>query len=202
LLKAVAAALAEGHVECQWNTVVTDDSLPKADVVVDCGGMGARRDWLHLRDVRGEIVRLNAPEIDLHHMLRLLHPSGTFYVVPRDEGRLVVGATNIESDDRSTVSVRGAPELLSSACSMLPAMAEARILEFATQVRPGTSRESAHVSLRERTENIANQWTLTSWVSIVPNGCRGGIGLVVRSSNLSVCRTMALFACRRFGSFY
>jgi glycine oxidase len=69
-------------------------------------------------------------------MLRLLHPRYPVYIVPRAEGRLVVGATSIESDDHSTVSVRGAIELLTSGYSVLPALAEARILEFSTQVRP------------------------------------------------------------------
>jgi len=69
-------------------------------------------------------------------MLRLLHARCPVYIVPRAEGRLVVGATSIESDDHSTVSVRGALELLTSAYSVLPALAEARILEFNTQVRP------------------------------------------------------------------
>jgi glycine oxidase len=136
LLHGVAAALEEAHVECHWHSPVADDAWPQAGVVVDCRGMGARRDWPQLRGVRGEVVRLHAPEIELRHMLRLLHPRYSVYVVPRAEGRLVVGATSIESDDRSEVSVRGALELLSSAYSMLPALAEARILEFATQVRP------------------------------------------------------------------
>jgi glycine oxidase len=69
-------------------------------------------------------------------MLRLLHGRYPVYIVPRAEGRLVVGATSIESDDHSTVSVRGALELLTSAYSVLPALAEARILEFDTHVRP------------------------------------------------------------------
>jgi glycine oxidase len=98
--------------------------------------MGARRDLPQLRGVRGEIVRLDAPDVELRHMLRLLHPRFSVYVVPRAEGKLVVGATSIESDDRSPMSVRGALELLTSAYSILPALAEARILEFGTQVRP------------------------------------------------------------------
>ena len=136
LLFAVAAALDTAKVECHWNTPVLDAAWPRAGAVVDCRGMGAQRDWHDLRGVRGEIVRLHAPEIELRHMLRLLHPRYSVYVVPRAEGRLVVGATSIESEDRSEVSVRGALEILSSAYSMLPALAEARILEFATQVRP------------------------------------------------------------------
>jgi glycine oxidase len=81
-------------------------------------------------------VRLHAPDIELHHMLRLSHHRYPAYIVPRAKGRLIVGATSIESDDRSPVSVRGVLELLASAHSVLPALAEARILEFNTQVRP------------------------------------------------------------------
>ncbi len=136
LLTALAAALEEVRATCYWQAPIADDALPDAGVVVDCRGMGARRDWPQLRGVRGEIIRLYAPDIALCHMLRLLHPRYSVYIVPRAEGRLVVGATSIESDDRSAVSVRGALELLSSAYSLLPALAEARILEFATQVRP------------------------------------------------------------------
>jgi glycine oxidase len=135
-LEAVALALEETHVECHWNTFVSDHALPDAGIVVDCRGMGARYNWQNLRGVRGEIVRLHAPDIELHHMLRLLHPRCPVYIVPRAEGRLIVGATSVESDDRSPVSVRGALELLTSAHSALPGLAEARILEFNTQVRP------------------------------------------------------------------
>jgi glycine oxidase len=135
-LKAVSIALVEAEVECHWETFVEDGALPDAGFVVDCRGMGAKRDWAKLRGVRGEIVRLHAPEIELRHMLRLLHPRHPVYVVPRPEGRLVVGATCIESEDRSPVSVRGVLELLSSAYSLIPALAEARVLEFNTQVRP------------------------------------------------------------------
>jgi glycine oxidase len=135
-LKAVSIALVEAEVECHWETFVEDAALPDAGLVVDCRGMGAKRDWAKLRGVRGEIVRLLAPEIELRHMLRLLHPRCPVYIVPRADGNLVVGATTIESDDRSPASVRGVLELLTSGYSVLPALAEARILEFNTQVRP------------------------------------------------------------------
>ena len=135
-LKAVSIALAKARVQCHWETFIKEGVLPSAGVVVDCRGMGAKRDWAKLRGVRGEIVRLHAPEIELRHMLRLLHPGCPVYIVPRADGNLVVGATSIESDDRSPASVRGVLELLTSAYSVLPALAEARILEFNTQVRP------------------------------------------------------------------
>ena len=136
LLKAVAIALEETRVECHWKTFVPAGEFPNAGIVVDCRGMGAKGDWPKLRGVRGEIVRLHAPELELHHMLRLLHPRYPGYIAPRAEGRLVVGATSIESDDHSAISVRGILELLTSAYSVLPALAEARVLEFNVQVRP------------------------------------------------------------------
>lgn len=136
LLTVLGLALEDAGVRCHWKTFVTDSDLPPASRIVDCRGMGARCEWPQLRGVRGEIVRLFAPDIELRHMLRLISPRQPVYVAPRAEGRLVVGATAVESDDRSPASVRGVLELLSSAYSLLPALAEARILEFSTQVRP------------------------------------------------------------------
>lgn len=135
-LKAVGVALDEAGVECHWETPMENGGFPKAGIVVDCRGMGAKEDLRELRGVRGEIVRLHAPGIELNHMLRLLHPRYPVYIAPRPEGNLVVGATSIESEDCSACSVRGVLELLTAAYSMIPALAEARILEFNTQVRP------------------------------------------------------------------
>ncbi len=156
LLAAVAEALDEERVDCHWNTQIAHGERPGGELVIDCRGLGAKPDWTRLRGVRGEVVRLHAPEIELRHMLRLLHPRYSVYVAPRAEGRLVVGATVIESDDRSEMSVRGALELLSSAYSMLPALAEARILELTTQVRPALpdNRPALHYESESRVLRI------------------------------------------------
>ena len=136
VLKALAQALEDEGVACHWNALVDDENLPIANTVVDCRGMGAGGPWPQLRGVRGEIARLHAPEIELTHMVRLLSARASMYVAPRPDNHLVLGATSVESDDRSPVSVRGALELLSAAYSVLPALVDARILEFASQVRP------------------------------------------------------------------
>jgi glycine oxidase len=86
--------------------------------------------------VRGEIVRLYVPGLDLRHMLRLLHPRYSIYLISRPGGNVVVGATSIESDDCSPVSVRSALELLSAAYSILPEIGEARIVELNCDCRP------------------------------------------------------------------
>jgi glycine oxidase len=98
--------------------------------------MGARKAMAGLGGVRGEILRLHAPGVELRHMVRLIGGVQPIYLVPRAQGRMVVGATAYESEDRSPASVGGVMRLLTAAVSVLPGLAEARILEFATQVRP------------------------------------------------------------------
>jgi glycine oxidase len=48
----------------------------------------------------------------------------------------VIGATEVEGEDMSPVSVRSALELLSAAFSVHPGFGEARILELNSQCRP------------------------------------------------------------------
>ena len=48
----------------------------------------------------------------------------------------MIGATEIEGEDMSPISVRSSLELLSAAFSIHPGFGEARILELSTQCRP------------------------------------------------------------------
>jgi glycine oxidase len=136
LLPALADALDELGVECHWNRRVDDTERPDAFIVIDCRGKSAKSRWKELRGVRGELVRLHAPGVGLQHMLRLLHPRYSIYLISRPGGNLVVGATAIESDDCSPVSVRSALELLTAAYSVLPDLGEARIVELNCDCRP------------------------------------------------------------------
>jgi glycine oxidase len=136
LLPALADALDEVGVECHWNRRVEDTERPDAFIVIDSRGRSAKSRWKELRGVRGEIVRLHVPGLELRHMLRLLHPRYSIYLISRPGGNVVVGATSIESDDCSPVSVRGALELLSAAYAVLPEVGEARIVELNCDCRP------------------------------------------------------------------
>ena len=89
-----------------------------------------------VRGVRGEIFWLDAPSVVLHRPVRLLHPRHRVYIVPRQGGQIVVGASEIESEDRSPVSLRSTLELLSAAHSILPELAEARIIHSESNLRP------------------------------------------------------------------
>ena len=89
-----------------------------------------------VRGVRGEIFWLHAPDVVLHRPVRLLHPRHRVYIVPRQGGQIMVGASEIESEDRSPVSLRTTLELLSAAHSILPELAEARIIHSESNLRP------------------------------------------------------------------
>ncbi|MBI3350284.1 MAG: FAD-dependent oxidoreductase [Burkholderiales bacterium] len=116
-----------------------------ADLVVDTRGLGARPDMAGLRGVRGEIVWLHAPGVTLRRPVRLLHPRHRVYLVPRPGDVIVVGASEIESEDRSPVSLRSAVELMAAAHSVLPALAEARIAHMETNLRPALADHRPHV---------------------------------------------------------
>ncbi|HXH03039.1 MAG TPA: FAD-dependent oxidoreductase [Candidatus Competibacteraceae bacterium] len=141
--RALLAVLREGlesrGVDCHWHTPIADDALPDAQLVIDCRGLGARAAVPRLRGVRGEVARVHAPEVSLGRPVRLLHPRYPLYVVPKPGRHFVIGATEIESDDDSPVSVRSALELLSAAMVVHPGFAEARILELAAGLRPALS---------------------------------------------------------------
>jgi glycine oxidase len=113
-----------------------DGSRLHADLVIDTRGLGAKQDMTGLRGVRGEIITLHAPGVTLNRPVRLMHPRHRVYLVPRPGDVIVVGASEIESEDRSPVSLRSAVELMAAAQSALPALAEARIVHMDTNLRP------------------------------------------------------------------
>ncbi|MDA5634408.1 MULTISPECIES: glycine oxidase ThiO [Rhizobium/Agrobacterium group] len=106
------------------------------DRVVDCTGPAAVGVISNLRGVRGEMLYLGTPEISLSRPVRLLHPRIPLYIVPREPGRFMVGATMIETEDAGAISARSMMEFLNAAYAVHPAFAEAEIIETGTGVRP------------------------------------------------------------------
>ncbi|MBC7997219.1 MAG: FAD-dependent oxidoreductase, partial [Leptolyngbya sp.] len=106
------------------------------DFVVDCRGTGARASLNALRTVRGESILLHAPEVSLKRPIRMLHPRYPLYVVPREHNHYLIGATQIESDDLSPISVQSVLELLSSAVLLHPGFKDSRIVTLGANCRP------------------------------------------------------------------
>ena len=124
------------------------------ETVIDCRGLAARGDVAGLRGVRGERVIVRAREVELVRPVRLLHPRHPLYVVPWGEGRYMVGATVIESEDESPVTVRSALELLGSAYALHPGFAEAEIVDMGAGVRPAFSDNVPKIVVRGRTIHV------------------------------------------------
>jgi len=131
----LAARLSEFEtVSFRFNTAAEAVSEP-ADWILDCRGFAARDKLADLRGVKGEMLVLATREISLERPVRLLHPRHPVYVVPRGDGRFMVGATLIENED-ARVTARSVLELLSAAYALHPAFGEAEIVETGADLRP------------------------------------------------------------------
>jgi glycine oxidase len=131
LLDATRTAGVEIAVGAAWTGTGAE-----ADIVVDCRGLAARSELPGLRGVRGERLVVRSREVELQRPVRLLHPRHPLYVVPWGEGRFMIGATVIESDDAGPITVRSALELLGTAYALHPAFGEAEVLDAGAGVRP------------------------------------------------------------------
>ncbi len=131
----LAEALQRKGVPIRFGAEVTAEEID-ADRIVDCRGFAAAPDLPDLRGVKGEMLLIRTREISLGRPVRLLHPRIPLYVVPRQDGLFMVGATSIESDDRRRITARSMIELLSGAYTLHPAFGEAEVVEIGTDVRP------------------------------------------------------------------
>lgn len=113
-----------------------DGSSHHFDWVFDCRGLGSKPDCPELRGVRGEIIWVHAPGVVLNRPVRLMHPRYHVYVVPRPGDVYLVGATEIETEDRSPLTVRSALELLSALFAIHSGFAEAHIVRTDVNLRP------------------------------------------------------------------
>lgn len=114
------------------------DDLPQGDFgqVIDCTGSAGIGKLALMRGVRGEMLTLQTEEITLSRPVRLLHPRHPIYIVPREHGRFMVGATMIESDVGGHPTARSIMELLNAAYALHPALGEAHVNETRAGVRP------------------------------------------------------------------
>jgi len=153
--------------------VYYNDTTEEFDWVFDARGLGAKEHFSDLRGVRGEVIWLESNDINIERPTRLLHPRYKIYIVPRGNGcegidleyckdckisqtegskRYIIGATEIESEDMSPISVRSSLELLSAVFTVHPNFGEARIVNTETNCRP---------AFRDNLPRIENENRLT-----------------------------------------
>ncbi|WP_050424366.1 FAD-dependent oxidoreductase [Bradyrhizobium tropiciagri] len=133
VLPRLHAAIAKAGGAIKFGSDAEADDLD--GLVIDCRGLAARDREPSLRGVKGEMIVIETSEVELTRPVRLIHPRWPLYVIPRGDGRFMLGATSIEAEDNG-VSVRSALELLGAAYVVHPAFGEARIVEFGAGLRP------------------------------------------------------------------
>jgi len=119
-----------------------DGMLVKADVVVlAAGSWTAQIPGLPasarplVRPVRGQLVHLDARRPPVRHVLF----GNGGYVVPRRDGRVIIGATMEEAGFDKTVTLGGAHDVTSRALALVPSLADAELVSHAVSFRPGSA---------------------------------------------------------------
>jgi glycine oxidase len=116
--------------------------LRAAAVVLATGAWSGRAEWLPeaarppVRPVKGQILELRAR--DGAAPCRRIVASERVYLVPRPDGRLIVGATVEEQGFDTAVTAGGVHDLLREAYRLLPEVAEMELVEASAGLRPGT----------------------------------------------------------------
>jgi glycine oxidase len=137
----VGAALLDGD-RIEGVRTTSGEELRAKAVVAATGAWSGADAWLPeparppVRPVKGQILELRA--VESAAPCERIVASERVYLVPRPDGRLVVGATSEERGFDSTVTAGGVHELLREAYRLLPDVAEMELVESMAGLRPGT----------------------------------------------------------------
>jgi glycine oxidase len=144
------------HITWYENTRIDDfDVLSKDyDKIFDCRGNGASKDLKNFRSVRGEVARVFAPEVKISRAIRLVHPRFPLYIAPRKNDEYIIGATQIESDIDTPITIRSGLELLSALYSLHQGFGEAQIVEFLVGLRPAFDDNLPKIDIGEKIISI------------------------------------------------
>jgi glycine oxidase len=124
---------------------LADGTVAGADwVVLAAGWNSARIKGLPagavppVRPVKGQVLRLRGPAGFLNRSVRGVVRGSSVYLVPREDGELVVGATQEELGEDTRVTAGGLWELLRDARALVPGITELEFSEAVARLRPGT----------------------------------------------------------------
>ncbi|MEV3871419.1 glycine oxidase ThiO [Streptomyces sp. NPDC049906] len=94
-----------------------------------------------VRPVKGQVLRLAVPPAHapfLSRTVRAVVRGGQVYLVPRENGELVLGATSEELGWDTSVTAGGVYELLRDAHELVPGITELPLVETLAGLRPGS----------------------------------------------------------------
>jgi glycine oxidase len=117
--------------------VQTEKTSYSAGIVVNCAGAWAgciAPQKFPVHPVKGQMVAVvGGPK--LQHVIR----GDDVYLVPRSDGRIVIGSTLEDTGYNKQTDVNTIQQLLHAARELVPALANARVHEDWAGLRPGTS---------------------------------------------------------------
>ncbi|MFD8393437.1 glycine oxidase ThiO [Streptomyces sp. NPDC059680] len=128
-------------------TLADGTGLRAEQVVLAAGSMSGRLAGVPeallppVRPVKGQVLRLTVPRRYapfLSRTVRAIVRGGHVYLVPRENGELVVGATSEELGWDTTVTAGGVYELLRDAHELVPGITELPLTETRAGLRPGS----------------------------------------------------------------
>jgi glycine oxidase len=112
------------------------EDLRAAGVVIAAGAWSGQLAEVAVRPVKGQIMRLRDPS-GPGLLERVVRFEGG-YLVPRGDGRYVLGATVEERGFDRTVTAGAAHQLLRDAAELVPGVLELELCELEAGLRPGT----------------------------------------------------------------
>jgi glycine oxidase len=125
-----------------------EEELHAGHVVLATGAWSGATGWLPdharppVRPVKGQVLELQGRkppgEIGQEPVTSHILASERVYLVPRSDGRLIVGATMEEMGFDTAVTAGGVHELLREAYRLLPDVAELELVDAVAGLRPGT----------------------------------------------------------------
>ncbi|CBG73772.1 putative oxidoreductase [Streptomyces scabiei 87.22] len=124
-----------------------DDRLSAGRVVLAAGSLSGRLAGVPddvvppVRPVKGQVLRLTVPGSYapfLSRTVRAVVRGSHVYLVPRENGELVVGATSEEQGWDTTVTAGGVYELLRDAHELVPGITELPLTETRAGLRPAS----------------------------------------------------------------
>jgi glycine oxidase len=87
-----------------------------------------------IRPIRGQIALLNTRVLPLRHVLLW----GPRYLVPRPDGRVLIGSTEEDAGFDKRTTAQAVQELLALACRLVPVLGEAAVERCWAGLRPGS----------------------------------------------------------------
>lgn len=102
-----------------------------------------------VRPVRGQIVLLTAWPLPFHHVLN----HGARYLVPRSDGKILIGATEEDVGFNKQNTVAGVAGLLEFAQTLVPELAQAKVEQAWSGLRPGSPTGDPFLSRLPRVTN-------------------------------------------------